>query len=355
ISGDNIVWNVDTTKGMTIFLDDGQNIIQLNNENSSNTWPKIFGDNVAWTTHDPDKKTELFLYNGEETIQVSQNLYQHIYRFQISEDNVVWTALDSTGKKQIFLYDSEKTIQISGNDKTKNYSSSVKIKKDIWQDKLSSPENKTFFNYSKKTIQLGRIMNDIFGGDTNYYDPQISGKNVIWKSERNLFLYNGRESIKLDNKGKDVYGSSLKISGNNIVWKADDSDGDKEIFFHGGEGTIQLTNNNVIDYAPQISGHNTVWVNGGNPSSEIFFSNGTEVLQITNNNTNDVLPYIDGNNIVWLNKDELITSVMLATFNDTKSSSTPQSDRPTQIMNTSAILVLGLIFVYLCQKLIANS
>lgn len=359
---DKIVWTIDTAEGITIFLDNGQDIIQLNESNSSNSFPKIFGDNVVWTARDSDEKEELFLYNGKETIQISQDKHRHIYRFQVSEDKVVWTARDFKGKKQIFLYNGRETIQIYENNSVNNSSFKAESRKAIWKNKLSGFDSEIFFN-TKKLIEFARLYNPLFG-DEDDLELQISGDYVVWKSRRNLYLYDGRKIIQLDDRDRNVIISSIQISdkNKNIVWVASNSidsgifahDRSSEIFLYNGKETIQLTNNDVIDYAPQISGDSVVWVSGGSLNSEIFFYNGNKIIQITNNSTGDVLPYIEENKIVWLNEDESITSVMLTTIDNTESTSIPSSDRNYKIITSSTIIILCLISLCFLKKLLLN-
>ncbi|MEL6912373.1 MAG: hypothetical protein AAFO85_19565, partial [Cyanobacteria bacterium J06598_4] len=58
---------------------------------------------------------------------------------------------------------------------------------------------------------------------------------------------------------------------------------------------------------------------------------------------------------VWQNFNENSSaSVMLATIEEIKSSSIPPVDRPTQIMNISAIVIFGLVSIYLLKKLMGD-
>ena len=63
-----------------------------------------------------------------------------------------------------------------------------------------------------------------------------------------------------------------------------------------------LTDNNVSDSSPQISGKNIAWLGNDGNDSEIFFYNHDDgsVIQLTDNDTYDSNPRIDGNSVVWL-------------------------------------------------------
>lgn len=355
ISGDNVAWVTDATRDMNIYFYNGQGVIHLNEGNLANEFPQISGDNVAWSSKDSSGNRQIFLYNGKETRQLSSKKHQYVSSFQVSGDNVVWSGKDFSGNRQIFFYNGKETIGLSGNNNAKNFSSPLEGKK-IIENSKSSPGNKMFLDNNKQTFQLSSVINPILFDALNYYEPYISGDNVVWKSERGVFLYNGKKTIKLDN---NVNLASLQIQGHNLVWNTTidffDSKDDSEIFLYNGKETIQLTDNDLNDFSPEISGDNIVWDSGNDFNSEIFLYDGKEIIQLTDNNVNDMFPKIDGNRIVWQRIDETkaepTTSVMLATLDDTKSSSIPPLDREQELVSSSVIIIFGLISCHLLKKL----
>ncbi|MEM8720765.1 MAG: hypothetical protein AAGE84_15965 [Cyanobacteria bacterium P01_G01_bin.39] len=270
--------------------------------------PQISGNNVVWRSENPDEN-KIFFYDGKETIEISNTEGSNP---QISGNNVVWSGVDSDSDREIFLYNGKETIQLTDNN-----------------------------------------VDDIH--------PQIYRDKIVWTIGTidgiTIFLDNGQDIIQLN----DINSSNSfpKIFGDNVIWTAGDSNKKEELFLYNGKETIQLTNNDVIDYAPQISGDNVVWVSGSGVNSEIFLYNGNKNIQITNNRTNDVLPYIEENKIVWLNKNESITSVMLATIDNTISTLTPSGDREAylsgnrnyKIITSSTIIILGLVLLCWLKKL----
>lgn len=107
----------------------------------------------------------------------------------------------------------------------------------------------------------------------------------------------------------------------------------------------------------QISGEKVVWLRAERNKSKILIYEGKKTYEIVSPNVyGKSYPKISNNNVVWqrYNLVDNTTSIVLATLNDTESSSTLLSDRPTQIISTSAIAIFGLVFVYLLKKLIAR-
>ena len=132
--------------------------------------------------------------------------------------------------------------------------------------------------------------------------------------------------------------SVTQISENNVVWTAYDSKGKNQIFLYNGEETIQLSSNSSVDN----SSYQT------NELSEI------DPRIVVN-------PKIDGNRVVWqrFNMSDTTTSIMLATIDDTKSSSIPPRDRVAypagnrnqKLVTSLTIIILGLISLCCLKKL----
>ena len=133
-------------------------------------------------------------------------------------------------------------------------------------------------------------------------NENIDENNIVWSekisgdNDFEIFLYNGSETIQLTNN--DVNDFFPQISDNNVVWQSQiDSDG--EIFLYNGSETIQLTNNDVEDFFPAISGENVVWSGSDGRDREIFLYDGSETIQLTDNDVDDFIPKISGDNVVW--------------------------------------------------------
>ena len=79
------------------------------------------------------------------------------------------------------------------------------------------------------------------------------------------------------------------ISGNNLVWTSYDYDviNSAEIYFYDGKTTTQITDNEIDDYLPSISGFNVAWISYDGNDEEIYFYDGKTTTQITDNEVND--------------------------------------------------------------------
>ncbi len=100
-----------------------------------------------------------------------------------------------------------------------------------------------------------------------------------------------------DNESDGTLGGSQILS---LITPADEN-GDRIIDFTDFADQ-QLTDNNVIDESPQVSGSNIVWQSGMNSFPfyrEIMFFDGTTTTQVTDNDFTDRDPQISGNNLTW--------------------------------------------------------
>lgn len=364
ISGRNMVWSAKDSDGdQEIFFNDGEETIQLTDNNVDDTSPQISGDNIVWNSNSfyAFRKIyvgEIWFDNGEDIIQINNN--SHFNTLPVMSGNkVAWAGTDSDGNRSIFYYNGKKTIKIPNIERESVSSSKTFNKVLAFNNNYYNNVKPSVYNTTVKLVALPCYLGtndptcDLDKRDN--YSPRISDNNVAWEIDGNLFFYDGKHTVQLDDLDRRVHGLSVQISENNVVWTAEDPDGDQEIFFNDGEETSQLTDNDVNDYSPQISDNNIVWISGDNAlSREIFFYNGEQIIQLTNNHELfEVSPKIDWNpkivenNIVWQRKNliENTTSVMLATINDTEYSSNVLSDRNYQIITSSTIIILCLIFL----------
>jgi beta propeller repeat protein len=192
----------------------------------------ISGNHVVWQSGGFGTDSEIYLYDGETTRQLTDNNTPESYP-QISGDNVVWSSGFGTGS-EIYLYDGETTRQLTDN-------------------------------------------------NTLDYSPKISGDNVVWSSGvgtgSEIYLYDGETTRQLTNNNTSEY--STQISGDNVVWSNGGFGTGSEIYLYDGETTRQLTNNNIFEYSTQISGDNVVWQSGG-------FDTGWEIYLLGADKTHSV-------------------------------------------------------------------
>jgi len=183
--------------------------------NDSN--PCVYGKSVAWLKDDTND-TEVFWYNGKETVQLSDDGFGD-YGLAMAGKFVVWVHdTDGTGNfQEIMLWNGSTTVQISNG-----------------------------------------------GGATAMSDPHTDGKWVVWAQDdgvdTEIMLWNGATITQLTNNAEDD--SSPKVNKGRVVWYATDGTpaDDEEIYLWDGGVVTQLTNNAVDDSKPVIEGNLIAWI-----------------------------------------------------------------------------------------------
>jgi hypothetical protein len=340
ISGSNIVWRApeNSSSGTTelYFYKNSDKTTTRLTDNQGDDYPKISGNNVVWGNIDFHQEygyptsNSLYFFSSIDTIQLSNNFYSvhSEYRdnyFDISGTTVVWQQ--GPGWGEVERYDGTETssLNIENADGVKIDGNNIAWRTPI----LWSPSGtrSSLHLYDGREISTIFATDDLPDEEENYYQIgnfQISGNNVAWHLTKRedftniiisseIYLYDGSNNNQLTDNNLQEFG--LQISGNNLVWTAvsdiiDYDDGQSgytlyegndtaEIYFYDGINITQLTDNNVKDHSPQISGKNIVWQQGDGNEAEIFAFNGSRVIQVTDNNVPDENPQISGNNIVW--------------------------------------------------------
>ena len=86
-----------------------------------------------------------------------------------------------------------------------------------------------------------------------------------------IFFYDGTTIMQVTNN--ELHDDAPQISGSNVVWQAHTLDGSEwDIFFYDGVTVSQLPDTNMIEDDPQISGSNVVWRSNDEEDNEIFLS-----------------------------------------------------------------------------------
>ena len=240
-------------------------IIELSN-NGSLIFPRISGNNVIWQEEVGDD-TEIFLYNGSETIQLTDNDVEDD-SVEIFENNIVWES-GSDNQQEIFFYNGSETIQLTDNDVEDNL-----------------------------RISIGSL----YGANS-----ALVGDNVFWRNEteenRANFFYNGSETIQITDR--DVFEDRVADEliaelGLDFYYYTAGFDNEREVFVYDGNESTQLTDNNVLDTNLQSSAtsNSAIWQRyntseSGEETNSLFLAipnninlaSGTTVYRFFNNDT----------------------------------------------------------------------
>ena len=281
IDGNNVVWAANDGNDSEIFLYDGNETIQLTDNDVDDFSPQISGNKIVWQRDTTGENLEIFLYDGNETIQLTDNNTINPYdafdsSLQISGGNVVWAENDGNDS-EIFLYNGNETIQLTDN-------------------------------------------------DVDERSPQISGGDVVWKTSSGgggqIVLYDGNETIELT--GNSSIESLNAMFGSYVFWsQVAGSGAENKAFFYNGNEIIELDGNNNPRTRP---GNKRVSINFVGRYSEIVLYDGNETTQLTDNDLSDRLPLISGDNIIWIQ-----SSVTETSENNPESSivlATPENTNP---------------------------
>lgn len=189
--------------------------------------------------------------------------------------------------------------------------------------------------------------------DNSFADiqPQLSGNNLVWIGQEADFssdiyfadLLVQSDPVALTSDG--LFKDHLRISGPNLVWEAASSVDDFNTYeIHGlnlddTNPPFQLTDNDISDRKPQISGDNTVWFGrdhyGSSNDSRIYhfdlsLVDQEEPTKLLDDGNWYYWPVISGNHVAWYYGDGSDSEIMYYNLD--------QQDDPVQLTSTSAFV-----------------
>lgn len=265
IDGSHIVWEKADGDDTEIYMFDGVATTKLSNNQNPDNRPKVSDGNVSWITWN-----QLNYFDGQSTKIITSTLmpmefgyFNEVYSHDVDGKNVVWSDWRD-GDNEIFLYDGSDTIQITDNIYDDNYPR-ISNGRIVWES-----EHQIFLYDGSTTTQLtNAIFNDL---------PDISGDHIAWIGlcgiTPEIILYDGSSTVRLGNKGTVI--KNFSLSGGNVVWEGQNNYSDRQlyhwdgpppvsdIFFSDGSGIKRLTNNRDsigtgLEHIPEISGDNITW------------------------------------------------------------------------------------------------
>ena len=267
---------------------------QVTENSYEDSSPQIKGNYLVWQGQ-VGGDWEIFLYNvattGEDPVQVTDNDYGDILP-QTDGNYVVWLGFSQPGS-EIFLYDilSGETTQIT-NDSHVDSSPQIANGRVVWTSHQVGdsvePGEIILYDIVKEERTILSSYGWIDPGN-NFDDssPRINDDSVMWVQAANdtpnptLYVYDLNSPVVDDTNpapaGRGfVWEDSPQTDGNLTVYTRVVGD-DREIFVRntgltGIKTYEQITNNDLKDRYPRISGNRIAWVAGEGKMREIYLA-----------------------------------------------------------------------------------
>jgi len=256
------------SRGDVVWDDSNENIF-LYKADSKQTIPlgaglrPFLNDNgdVTWGTPD------VYLYKNSSgsTTKISDNLTNNFQPRINSSGDVVWAG-SKNGSQNIFLYNGQNIIQISNNSQSYNSYPQINNEGDIaWAGAFNGGVY-LYDNINKKILE--------FGNDVNSDSFNLNQKGqLVWEDVTKIYFYDGNIT-KLIYQCYLNYSAHPKLNDNgDIVWSDWDGSSDEIFLYDISSGiTSMLTDNNYDNTLPQIADNGeVVWEGGTNGHNRQIF------------------------------------------------------------------------------------
>ena len=167
VSTNRVVWSQVTENEETlardseIFLYNGTETVQITDNRIRNDEPKVAGDFVVWIGQE-ETDTEIFLYDGNTTTKVTDN--------DVNDSNAV---VSNTG---LVAWEDQENIYVYQNGTTTTLDLKESAGDDIY---LDAGENDIFISANSGLYSFdGEDLNQISSENPLFFD--VSGENIIW-------------------------------------------------------------------------------------------------------------------------------------------------------------------------------
>lgn len=273
IAEDRIAWEAEDNNDSEVFFYDGQKVRQLTNNGTEDSLRAINDRYIVWTSLDRRNDNEdIFIYKDGETQQLTYGLhytsnyppYDGDSEIEVSGDKILWNGSFDGLDNEIFLYNGNNTVQLT-DDNLNQSRPLIDGNNIVW----TVEEGSSYTHHSDLFLYDGiqtRQLNPTVGFILNL---EIQGNYVVWSQENYVdsqyngtFLYNIAQGQVSRIAGSVARG--IKISVDNIALSASDGN-DEEIYIYNipSQSTFQLTDNDFSDSNLQLEGNQLAWLRDG--------------------------------------------------------------------------------------------
>jgi hypothetical protein len=277
----------------------GSTIFQVTDNFYEDSLPQIKGDYVVWQGK-VDGDWEVFVCSintPEAPIQITDNGYDDIFP-KTDGNYVVWLGHTRAGG-EIFLYNigSGTTTQVTDNDNVDSHPQ-IADGRVVWesQEVTESVEPGEIMLYDISTGVTEQLTDDTLDDS----DPQINSETVFWvktneDDSRTSFIHDIAAGVTSEAPEGYVWGDSPQTDGGLTVLTRHDGD-DREIFLRNSDSKRyhQITDNDLEDTYPSISGNNMAWM-----ADEEIYIGEYEYLGLISPGDNTGLPSSPPGTFTW--------------------------------------------------------
>jgi beta propeller repeat protein len=270
--------------GLSGFLQAESTPTQVTDNTYEDSFPQIKGDYLVWQEY-VGGDWEIFLYDVAlgTTTQITDNSY-HDTSPKTNGTHIVWKGF-CDGESDIFLWDGSETRTIS-NRNSEDSSPQIAGRFIVF---TSEPFSDDFFGpgeiilYDIRNATSVTISQAVDPGNTlDDSSPHINNRHVMWvqtdwEDNTTKYLYDLRRGRAHKATEGYVWKDSVQTNGKIEVLTRYDG-GTREIFVYHNESDryVQITDDDVNNTYPSISGNYIAWIAGEGRTSEIclaFYEN----------------------------------------------------------------------------------
>jgi beta propeller repeat protein len=264
-----------TVLGLNVSAQADTTTTQVTSNSYEDSMPQIKGDYLVWQGH-VNGHWQIFLYNieNEEATRITNNNYDSISP-RTDGEYVVWFGACNQGG-EVFQYNiaTGETTKIT-NDSNVDSSPQIADGRVVWAshqvtDSVEPGEIKIYDINTGQHDQLTHTQQD----DSS---PRINSESVIWiqtdgADNSVLFIHDISQGTTQEAPEGFIWKDSPQTDGDLTVSMTNDGDWEIIVRQDGQNGFEQVTNNNLDDRYPGISGNYITWMAGEGNSAEIYLA-----------------------------------------------------------------------------------
>lgn len=317
-------------------VDTGESTWEVYRLTKNNTWdqfPVTRNGKIVWKGAYKNRgDTEILLWNGKKTKNISHNDKSNEYEPSFDGNNICWRTYrcdDDTCEGNVYFYNGKKTKKIASFDlgtftPSSGYPPSWHSLAPTTHDgyvtwaAYDGNDYEIFLWKDNETIQ-------ITDNDTNDYEPQVYNGQISFTGNdgeaTNIYFWDGTSTVNISDGYSEISNDDSYLWDSKVVWSGwvngtDDNKGSFQIFYYDGTQTVQISDyeNSRHSFEPVLFENVIAWHWWDGNDWEILFYDGNQITQITDNEIDDLEVSYRDNMLTWhrFTEDNGPTEIMYA-------------------------------------------
>jgi len=290
-----VAWSAYDGNDREVYFYNGKGILSLTNNSISDSEAFLHAGVVVWTADDGEE-TNIMRYDGANLLAVNGSTGG--MKPAAWGSKTVWLT-EANGLQYLYLHTPATGAQPVDQIPVKAGWYSLSANRLVY---ASATADSTIRVYDIEAGTVSLLGQNFF----NDVEPVAFGDSVLWRTQKgdwDVFLNQQGETVELSNNLTDDLSATIHMG--RAAWLTVSGESSIASLRHA-DGVVQMLSQSPASFTQlSLGSPAAAWIGGVAEESELFLWDGVELHQITDDDVADALPSVSGRQVAWLHGSDV--------------------------------------------------